>query len=57
MTRSSKQSRRRAVSFRRPKPTGIKSGPKRDQLTYGYRIHENAVPEAAASSRFFPKMS
>ena len=39
----SKQGERRAVSPRRPKLPGPKSGPKKDKLSSGYKPHTNAV--------------
>jgi hypothetical protein len=54
MTRISKQQERRAVSRRRPKTPSPKTGPKRDQLPFGFRTHENG---AALPLRFIPKNS
>lgn len=55
MTRMSKQSKRRAVSKRRHRPPSTKTGPKRDNLEAGYRLHENIAAEAPL--RFIPKIS
>jgi hypothetical protein len=55
MTRTSKQAKDRSVSYKKPRPLSPKSGPKRDQLLFGYRVHENALSSESAPSRFFPK--
>ena len=55
MTRMSKQGERRAVSKRRPKRPSTKTGSKRDNLTQGFRTHDNAAAEAEL--RFVPKIS
>lgn len=55
MTRISKQAERRAVSRRRHKMPAKKTGPKRDNLAQGFRVHENAAAEAEL--RFVPKIS
>lgn len=54
MTRMSKQSRRRAVSPRRPKGISVKSGSKKDNLSAGYKQHPNAAGEGHAF--FIPKI-
>jgi hypothetical protein len=43
MTRMSKQAKKRAVSPRKHKKPSIKTGPKKDHLPFGYRIHANAL--------------
>jgi hypothetical protein len=43
MTRMSKQSKKRAISPRKHKLPGQKSGSKKDKLTLGYKPHENAL--------------
>ena len=43
MTRISKQEQRRNRSPRKPKMPGKKTGPKKDNLTLGYKEHANAV--------------
>ena len=53
MTRVSKQGRRRNMSPRRPRLGGVKTGPKKDQLEHGYRIHKNALTEES-TNRFIP---
>jgi hypothetical protein len=42
MTRLSKQTRRRAVSFRKTKKPSVKTGSLKDQLPLGYKAHANA---------------
>jgi hypothetical protein len=56
MTRMSKQSRKRAVSPRKPRPPSMKTGPKRDQLEFGHKVHSNAIAGDLASHRFIPKI-
>lgn len=56
MTRMSKQGERRAVSHRRRRPQSPKTGPKRDELEFGYRVHTNAVAAESAAERFIPKV-
>lgn len=43
MTRLSKQGERRRQSPRKRKAPSIKTGPKKDKLSLGYKPHENAV--------------
>jgi hypothetical protein len=54
MTRMSKQGERRAVSHRRRRPAAQKTGPKKDQLEFGYRVHENGLENP--TNRFIPKV-
>jgi hypothetical protein len=49
----SKQGKRRHLSPKAPKIGGPKTGPKKDQLTFGFKPHENA---AEAMDRFIPKV-
>lgn len=42
MTRLSKQERRRMISPKRPKVSGTKTGPKKDNLKLGYKEKLNA---------------
>ena len=56
MTRMSKQSRKRAVSPRKPRPPAAKTGPKRDRLELGHRVHKNAISGDLVSNRFIPKV-
>lgn len=46
MTRLSKQQRRRMVSPKRRREPGEKTGPKKDNLPKGFRVHDNACAEA-----------
>ena len=44
MTRIAKQAERRAICPKKRRPSfAAKSGPKKDNLAVGYRVHENAV--------------
>ncbi|HSX38822.1 MAG TPA: hypothetical protein VLE95_08385 [Chlamydiales bacterium] len=54
MTRISKQNKIRSLSPRRPRPPSQKTGPKRDALQFGYKVHENAVGQDF--TRFIPKI-
>lgn len=54
MTRMSKQGERRAVSHRRRRPAAQKTGPKKDQLEFGYKVHENGLDNS--TNRFIPKV-
>jgi len=50
----SKQSRKRAISPRRPRRAGVKTGSKKDNLSFGYKPHENAAGEGCGF--FIPKI-
>lgn len=57
MTRISKQGRKRNISRRRPRPPGPKTGPKKDNLEFGYRAHANvAIVADSITNRFIPKI-
>lgn len=56
MTRVSKQGRRRAVSPRKPRLPGKKTGPKKDALEFGFKVHANTVLADSAPNRFIPKI-
>lgn len=56
MTRMSKQGERRALSPHRPRPPSKKTGPKKDNLQLGFKLHENAVNEGSSARRFVPKI-
>ncbi len=56
MTRMSKQSKRRAVSPRRPLPPSEKTGQKKDNLPKGFKEHGNAVEGDLANNVFIPKI-
>lgn len=43
MTRMSKQSERRNQSPRKRRAASPKTGPKKDNLPEGYRVHDNSV--------------
>lgn len=54
MTRMSKQSQRRALSPRKHKKPTVKTGSKKDNLSQGYKPHENAFQGEAQV--FIPKI-
>ena len=56
MIRISKQSERRAVSFRRPGKPAKKTGSKKDAIKGGFKPHENAAPDECKNLVFIPKM-
>jgi hypothetical protein len=56
MVRISKQAERRSVSHRRPKPPAKKTGPKKDVLPQGFKLHGNAVEGNLAQACFIPKI-
>jgi len=56
MVRISKQEERRAVSRRRPRPPAKKTGPKKDALPQGYKLHANAIDGNLAQTSFIPKI-
>ncbi len=56
MVRISKQEERRAVSFRRPRKPAKKTGPKKDALPQGFKLHANAIEGNLAASSFIPKI-
>ncbi len=45
MTRMSKQGERRQQSPRKHRPPSVKTGPKKDALPQGYKVHANAVAD------------
>ena len=54
MTRMSKQGKRRAICPRKRTPAfAEKTGPKKDQLDAGYKVHENAC---SIQKRFIAKV-
>lgn len=53
MTRISKKSERRGISPRKTKNPSPKTGPKKDNLSKGFKAHENASPEGNV---FIPKI-
>jgi hypothetical protein len=56
MVRISKQAKKRAVSHRRPAPPAKKTGPKKDHLPQGYKLHPNAIEGNLAQALFIPKI-
>ena len=56
MTRQSKQGERRARSPRKPRAPTPKTGPKKDNLSSGYREHTNAIDTEKAPGVFVPKI-
>ena len=56
MVRQSKQSERRAVSPRRPRPPALKTGPVKPNLALGFKEHQNAVDGDLAAAIFIPKI-
>jgi hypothetical protein len=56
MTRMSKKGKRRNLSPRRPKTGSVKTGPKKDQLELGYKMHLNALSSESNQSVFIPKI-
>ena len=56
MVRMSKQSKIRAVSKRRPAPPSKKTGPVKDALPQGFKVHANAVEGDFAHTSFIPKI-
>lgn len=55
MTRMSKQGKVRNISPRKPKIAGPKTGPKKDALEHGYKLHKNLV-EGEKTNRFIPEI-
>lgn len=56
MTRLSKQARRRSVSPKRPKRSGPKTGPKKDNLKLGFKEHANALSSEQSTQYFIGKV-
>lgn len=56
MTRMSKQGRKRHISPRRPRSPSSKTGPKKDNLDSGYKVHANAIVAESTINRFIPKI-
>jgi len=56
MVRISKQAERRAKCPHRPRPPSIKTGPKKDALLGGFKMHESAIASGSLSLKcFIPK--
>lgn len=56
MVRISKQQERRSQSPKKRKAPATKTGPKKDNLSLGYKAHANALEGVAAESFFIPKI-
>ncbi len=56
MTRMSKQGKKRHTSPRKPRLAGPKTGPKKDNLECGHKVHENALKAESILNRFIPKI-
>ena len=56
MVRISKQQERRSVSRRRTRAPAKKTGPKKDVLPQGYKVHANAIEGNLAQTSFIPKI-
>lgn len=54
MTRMSKQGERRNVSPKKRKKPSPKTGPRKDNLPQGYKVHANALEGTLTS--FIPKI-
>lgn len=56
MVRISKQTERRNQSPRKARSPSVKSGPVKDNLTSGFKPHENALTGDTATFAFIPKI-
>ncbi len=56
MVRISKQQERRSRSPRRTRAPSPKTGPKKDNLPAGFKVHPNAVEGDIAATVFIPKI-
>jgi hypothetical protein len=56
MVRISKQAQRRAVSRRRTRAPAKKTGPLKDALPQGFKVHANAIEGNLAECSFIPKI-
>ena len=56
MVRLSKQTRRRQRSHKRPKAPAQKTGPLKETLAGGFKLHENAIQGELARAIFVPKI-
>jgi hypothetical protein len=56
MTRLSKQERKRRISPRKPRSAAPKTGPKKDNLEFGFKVHENAISAESTPTRYIPKI-
>lgn len=53
MVRISKQAERRGKCPHRPCPPAVKTGPKKDALSHGYKPLANAIEDQALSHKLF----
>jgi hypothetical protein len=56
MVRISKQEERRSKSPKKHKAPAKKTGPKKDNLTVGYKEHANSLTGTQAQSFFIPRI-
>jgi hypothetical protein len=56
MVRISKQSERRSQSRRRCKAPAKKTGPCKDNLPSGYKVHSNSLEGSVLVNAFIPKI-
>lgn len=56
MVRISKQSEKRSLSPRRPRPPSQKTGPQKMNLPLGFKEHQNALEGESAQIGFIPKI-
>lgn len=56
MVRVSKKSERRAQFPRKHRPPSTKTGPLKDQLKDGYKVHGNALEGELAASLYISKI-
>ena len=55
MTRISKQEERRHQSPRKCRAPSKKTGPKKDRLPEGHKLHSNAIQGELAQTTYIPK--
>lgn len=53
MVRISKQAERRAKCPHRPRPPALKTGPKKDNLDRGFKVHVNVVEDKQLAQKIF----
>lgn len=56
MVRISKQQERRSRSPRKHQAPSAKTGPLRDNLPEGFKLHQNALSSDVAATAFIPKI-
>lgn len=57
MTRISKQGEKRNRSPRKRRGPAAKTGPRKDNLPQGFKVHANAIQGDTAKLAFIPKIS